>query len=247
LPLDDAVCTQLLSTIASLPDLKSAIVEYKSLGLSQTLDLSAAPTFRDAISAADDLNRTLASYKIASTDPLQQYDESQRAILNLVKTCRYSYQRRLVQSVFDANYQTVAKSLQAQIDSLQASIPTFLIQGQINDSGDGWIQVWGMAIPRPITAQTLRSPGYQAQPANLIVENPDDSGVHVNAYVFMTNYFVDKESGTNAMGGTVPVYRYTTKIPATYQPIKAQIADLQTKLDALTKAHTDSSSMFSAE
>jgi hypothetical protein len=247
LPLDDAVCTQILSAIDSLSDLKSVKVESASLGLSQTLDLSTAPLFHDAISASDNLNRTLASYKIAPTDPQQRYEESQGAILALVKTCRYGYQRRLGQAVFDANYQTVVKALQAQIDSLQASIPTFIIQGQINDTGDGWIQVWGTATPRPMTAQTMRLLGFQNRPANLIVESPDDSGIRGNAYVFMTNYFVAKESGVNSLGGTVPVYRYTTKMPASYQPVNAQITDLQATLDSLSKVHTDAASLFRAE
>ena len=247
LPLDDAVCTQILSAIDSLSDLKSVQVESASLGLSQTLDLSKAPLFHDAISAAEDLNRTLASYKVASADPQQRYDESQRAILTLVKACRHGYQRRLAQAVFDANYQTVVKAKQVQIGSLQASIPTFIIQGQISDTGDGWIQVWGTATPRPITEETMRLPGFQNRPANLIVENPDDSGIRGKAYVFMTNYFLDKESGLNSLGGMVPVYRFTTKTPVSYQPVNAQIADLQAKLDALTKAHTDASSLFSTE
>jgi len=247
LPLDDGVCTQILSAIASLSDLKSVKVENASLGLSQTLNLSTAPLFHDAILAADNLNQTLASYKIAPTDPQQRYEESQRAILALVKTCRYGYQRRLGQAVFDTNYQTVVEVLQAQIDSFQASIPTFIIQGQISDSGDGWIQVWGTTAPRPMTEQTMRSKGFQDRPANLIIESPDDSGIHGKAYVFMTNYFVAKESGVNSLGGTVPVYRYTTKVPASYQPVSAQIADLQAKLDALAKVHTDASSLFSTE
>jgi hypothetical protein len=247
LPLDNTVCSQILSAISNPNDLRSVKVECKPLGVSQSLDLSSVASFNDAVTTTDDLNRVLASYKVVPTDPQQRYDDSQRAILDLAKTYRYGYQWRLIQAVFDANYQAVAKALQVQINSLQASIPTFIIQGQINDSGDGWIQVWGMAIPRPVTAQTMRSPGYQSQPANLIVEDPDDSGVHGNAYVFMTNYFVAKESGVNSLGGPVPVYRYTTKIPATYQPIGAQIADLQAKLDAVTKAHTDASPLFSAE
>ena len=45
LPLDDAVCTQLLSAIASLGDLRAIKVESSSLKLSQTLDLSPAPFF----------------------------------------------------------------------------------------------------------------------------------------------------------------------------------------------------------
>jgi len=247
LPLDATVCSQILSTISNPNDLRSVKIECKPLEVSQSIDLSSAASFNDTITTTDDLNRILASFNVAPTDPQQRYDEFQRAILDLVKTYHYGYQRHLIQAVFDLNYQAVAKALQVQINSLQASIPTFIIQGQINDSGDGWIQVWGMAIPRPVTAQTMRSPGYQSQPANLIVEYPDDSGVHGNAYVFMTNYFIAKESGVNSLGGTVPVYRYTTKMPETYQPVGAQIADLQAKLDAVTKGHSDASSLFSAD
>ena len=82
---------------------------------------------------------------------------------------------------------------------------------------------------------------------NLIVENPDASSFRGTGYLSMTNYFLAKEVGTNAMGGTVPVYRYTTKMPPAFQPLSAQIADLQAKLDAVTKAHTDASSQFIAE
>lgn len=247
LPLDDAVCTQLLSAIASLGDLRAIKVESSSLKLSQTLDLSPAPFVHDALSAADDLSRTLASYKVTASDSPQRYDDAQKSLLTLVKPLHYGYQKRLVQAAFDTNFNNVGDALQSQIDSLQASIPTFLVDGQVNDQSDGFVQIWGTATPRPVTAQTLRSQGCQMNPTNIIVNSPDDSNFRGNAFISMTTYFLDKEYGTNAMGGTVPVYRYTTKMPPTFQPIPAQITDLQAKLDALTKAHSDASAQFAPE
>lgn len=82
---------------------------------------------------------------------------------------------------------------------------------------------------------------------NLIVENPDDSGFRGNGYISMTQYFIGKESSTNAMGMTVPVYRYTTKMPPAFQSVNAQITDLQARLEALTKAHSDATTEFIAD
>jgi hypothetical protein len=245
LPLNDVVCNQVLAAISTLDDLKK--IGCKSLGFSKTLDLSPAPVFHDAIANVDSVIQSLAPYKIAPTDSVQRYDESQKALVTLTKTYRYAYQRHLIKVAFDVNYQTVTTTIQSQIDSLQASIPTYIISGQVNDQGDGAIQVWGTATPRPVTSQTLRSPGCQMNAANLIVENPDDSGFRGNGYISMTQYFIGKESGTNAMGMTVPVYRYTTKMPPAFQSVNAQITDLQARLDALTKAHSDASSQFATE
>jgi hypothetical protein len=136
------------------------------------------------------------------------------------------------------------KALQAQIDTLQATIPTFIIQGEIKNFGPASIQVWGTATPRPVTAQTMRSPGYQNRTSNLIVEYPDESGIHGTGYVSMTHYYLAKESGMNAMGGTVPVYRYTTTMPEAFKPIGAQGEALQSRLDSVDQAYKEASSRF---
>ena len=63
-------------------------------------------------------------------------------------------------------------------------------------------------------------------------------------YVAMTHYYLTKELGVNSLGGTVPVYRYTTMMPESYKPAIKEIEALQARLDAVTKAHTDTSSRF---
>jgi len=244
LPLDEAVASQVLSTIDRLSDLSSVKVSSTDLGLTQTLDLSSAPIFKDAITAGNDLKGSLASYRVSSSDSATRYDEAQKSLIALVASTRYGYQKRLVKEVFDANYQVVRKALQSQIDTLQATIPTFIIQGEIKDYGPTWIQVWGTTTPRPINAQTMRSPGYQNRASNLIVEHPDESGMHGTAYVSMTHYYLAKESGVNSLGGTVPIYRYTTVMPEAFKPIGAQVEVLQSRLDEVTQAHEDASSRF---
>lgn len=244
LPLDSSTSTQILSTIGSLDDLGSVRIGCASLNLNQTIDLSTAQSFHAAISAAADLQRTIDSHKVAGSDPSQRYDQAQKALLSLVKDVPYGYEKRLIQNAFDANFEAVSDSINSQINSLQSNSPTFIIRGEIQDSGPGLIQVWGRAQPWPTTAQTMRLPGARGTESNLIIENPNDAGIMGNTYFTQNNYFLDKEYGTNAMGGSVPVYRYTTTMPPSYQPIAAQITDLQAKLDALTKAHSNASSQF---
>jgi hypothetical protein len=244
LPLDETVASQILSVIDSLSDLSSVKVSCAALGLSQRLDLSSAPILKNAITSGKDFIRSLTAYKVASTDPASRYDEAQKALLSLAVSSRYDFQKRLVKEVFDANYQVVAKALQSQIDTLQATIPTFIIQGEIKATGPASIQVWGTATPRPVTAQSLRSPGYQNRASNLIIEHPDESGIHGTAYVSMAHYYLARESGVNAMGGTVPVYRYTTKTPESFKPVGTQVEALQARLDELTEAHREASSRF---
>jgi hypothetical protein len=247
LPLDETVASQILSVIDSLSDLSSVKVSCAALGLSQRLDLSSAPILKDAITSGNDLIRSLSAYKVASTDTASRYDEAQKALLSLAASSRYSFQKRLVKEVFDANYQVVAKGLQSQIDTLQASIPSFIIQGEIKESGPTWIRVWGTTAPRPITAQTLSSPGSQNRASNLIVEYPDESGIHGTAYVSMTHYYLAKESGVNAMGGTVPVYRYTTTMPEAFKPVGIQVEALEAKLEAMTTAYKEAASQFAVQ
>lgn len=244
LPLDEAVTSQVLSTIDRLSDLSSVKVSSTDLGLTQTLDLSSAPVFKAAVNSGNDLKASLAVYKVSSSDSASRYDEAQKALLSLAASSRYGYQKRLVKEVFDANYQVVAKGLQSQIDTLQTTIPTFIIQGEIKESGPTWIRVWGTATPRPVTAQSLRSPGYQNRASNLLVEYPDESGIHGTGYVSMKHYYLAKESGVNTMGGTVPVYRYTTSMPESFKPIGAQVEALQSRLDAVDQAYKDASSRF---
>ncbi len=244
LALDDPTSTKILSTINSLDDLGSVRIGYSSLKLRQTVDLSAAQPFHAAFSAVADLQRTLDSYRVAASDSSQRYDNAQEALLSLVKKVHYGYELHLIQSAFDANFDTVASDLRNQIIALQNKMPTFFVEGQVNDQVDGFVQIWGTATPRPVTEQALRSPGCQMNPTNIIVNSPDDSNFRGNTFFSMTTYFLDRESGTNAMGGTVPIYRYTTKMLPSYQPIAAQITDLQAKLDALTKARSDASAQF---
>jgi len=244
LPLNESVSTQVLSAIESLEDLAYIKVTCPALGLTQRLDLSAAPSFKAAIASGDELIRSLAAYKVFPSDFSSRYDEAQKSLLSLSSSYRYGYQKRLAKGVFDANYQVVVKALKSQIDSLQVSIPTFIIQGEIRDIGSAWVQIWGTATPRPITAETMRLPGYQNRAANLIVESPDTSGFHGTVYVAMTHYYLTKELGVNSLGGTVPVYRYTTMMPESYKPAIKEIEALQARLDAVTKAHTDTSSRF---
>ena len=219
-------------------------VSATALGLAQALDLSTAPIFKDAINSSNDLKGSLATYKVSSSDSATRYDEAQKSLLSMAASSRYSYQKRLVKEVIDANYQVVRKALQSQIDTLQATIPTFIIQGEIKETGLAWIQVWGTATPRPINAQTMRSQGYQNRASNLIVEHPDESGIHGTAYVSMTHYYLAKESGVNSLGGTVPVYRYTTTMPESFKPIGVQVEALQSRLDSVNQAHKEASSRF---
>ncbi len=247
LPLDETVASQVLSTIDRLSDLSSIKVTSTDLGLTQTLDLSSAPVFKAAVNSGNDLKGSLAAYKVTSSDTSSRYDEAQKLLIALAESYRYGYQKRLVKEIFDANYQVVAKALQSQIDTLQATIPTFIIQGEIKNFGPASIQVWGTATPRPVTAQTMRSPGYQNRTSNLIVENPDESGIHGTGYVSMTHYYLAKESGVNAMGGTVPVYRYTTSVPESFKPVGIQVEALETKLEAMTTAYKEAASQFAAQ
>lgn len=244
LPLDEAVASQVLSIIDRLSDLSSVKISSTDLGLTQTLDLSSGPVFKAAVNSGNDLKSALAAYKVSSSDSPSRYDEAQKSLIALASSYHYGYQKRLVKEVFDANYQVVAKALQSQIDTLQATIPTFIIQGEIKNFGPASIQVWGTATPRPVTAQTMRSPGYQNRASNLIVENPDESGIHGTGYVSMTHFYLAKESGVNSLGGTVPVYRYTTAMPEAFKPVGNQIEVLQSRLDAVTQAHEDASSRF---
>ena len=163
LPLNDSVCIQLLSAISSLNDLKYIGITDKSLGLSQTLDLSAASPLHDALMATDTLKQSIASYNITASDSPQRYDESQKSLLVLVKTYHYAFQKVLVKAAFDANYQIVVDALQSQIDTLQASAPTFIIRGQIQDVGQDLIQVWGLAQPWPTNAQQCDPKGSEVQ------------------------------------------------------------------------------------
>ena len=244
LSLDEAVSSEVLSAIDRVGDLSSVKVSSTDPGLTQTLDLSSAPIFKTAITAGSDLKGSLAAYKVTASDSASRYDDAQKSLIALAASYRYGYQKRLVKEVFDTNYQVVAKALQSQIDTLQATIPTFIIQGEIKDFGPASIQVWGTATPRPVTAQSLRSPGYQNRASNLIVERPDESGIHGTAYVSMTHFYLAKESGVNAMGGTVPVYRYTTVVPESFKPVGAQIEALQSRLGSVDQAYKDASSRF---
>jgi hypothetical protein len=46
------------------------------------------------------------------------------------------------------------------------------------------------------------------------------------------------------MGGTVPVYRYTTSMPESFKPIGAQVEALQSRLDVVDQAYKEASSRF---
>jgi hypothetical protein len=142
------------------------------------------------------------------------------------------------------NYETIAKALESQIYTLQVSIPTFIIQGEIQNFGQASIQVWGTAIPRPLMAQTMRSEGYQYRNSNLIVENPDESGIYGINYISLTHYYLAKEWGLNALGALVPVYRYTTIMPESLKPIDAKVKDLQARLNAINQTYEKDSTRF---
>jgi hypothetical protein len=244
LPLDEVAVSQILSIIDSLNNLTAISVSSSELGLNKTIDLSSVPAFKAVINSCNDFKGSLAAYKVSSDDSVSQYDKAQKSLIALAASSNYGYQKRMVKEVFDLNYETIAKALESQIYTLQVSIPTFIIQGEIQNFGQASIQVWGTAIPRPLMAQTMRSEGYQYRNSNLIVENPDESGIYGINYISLTHYYLAKEWGLNALGALVPVYRYTTIMPESLKPIDAKVKDLQARLNAINQTYEKDSTRF---
>ncbi|GAB1482153.1 hypothetical protein MASR2M78_09680 [Treponema sp.] len=91
-----------------MSDLSTAKISSTDPGLTQTIDLSSVPIFKDAITAGNDFKGSLVAYKITSSDSATRYDEAQKSLIALASSYRYGYQKRLVKEVFDANYQAVA-------------------------------------------------------------------------------------------------------------------------------------------
>jgi hypothetical protein len=85
---------------------------------------------------------------------------------------QYPLQVALLQAELKNTYDELLKKLSAEKDPILNAFPEFVIAGTIGDylKGDTYttFQIWGTAMPQPMTERTLRSLGFRRERSNLI-------------------------------------------------------------------------------
>lgn len=81
--------------------------------------------------------------------------------------------------------------------------PAFMIQGNVTDTSEGSLQIFGRAFVDP--AKGLTHWASSGNERNIIVIHPKNA-IHNPSYYVGEHYFIKKDSGKNGFGADVPVW-----------------------------------------
>jgi hypothetical protein len=251
---DETLSPQIAQAAKNIKSFEKIKVEVPSLNLAGEIDVSKAGFIVEIVS---ETQGQIAPHKNSVTNS-SSYESFAKSLAALKDKMRYPFQIALLGSELKDTGNQLLEKFSAEIAPILNRFPEFLINGRVKDYFEGptytTFDIWGRAYPQPMTETTSRSLGFRGgEDSNLRVviknstKNSDTVAWRGNSIVIQGKvFYVGRDSGTNAYGGSVPVFNYTdilSQVPGLGEQ-GSKLQSINSQIDAVQKTYNEYSALF---